>query len=115
MKDINTESGFIKMYWDLFNDPDLTTDAVVILSYILSVYPILKERQKDKQGLEYRKVTDSFIQEKLWEMSSHRIRQAMNILIDTGYVSRLGGKNTKLPRFIRISDSIKQYINDCIN
>ena len=115
MKNINTEAGFIKMYWDLFNDPDLTTDSVVILSYILSVYPILREKQNDKQGLEYRKVTDSFIQEKLWEMSPYRIRQAMNNLIDSGYISRLGGKNTKLPRFIRLNDNLKGYINTSIN
>ena len=115
MKKIDEKHGFVKMYWDLFYDVNLTRDAVMLMSYILAIYPTLKKSMKDENGVEYKLLTDSFINDRIWDMSSHEIRKAINVLIEQGYITRYGGANTKLPRYIHINECVNEGINDNIN
>ena len=70
----------MKVYNELF-DLEISTNAVLLLSYLIDVEPILKKKTKDG----YYRIANSFINERL-DWSSHIIRTTFAELEDNNLI-----------------------------
>lgn len=120
MKTINTDAGYFKVYWDLFNDENLDTNSIVLFSYITSVYDILKETHTDKDtGTIYKRLSNSFIQERLFDFSDYIIRESLKKLEAAKLIEckelRMGNDRANHNRKGNINRYIKLLVNDKVS
>ncbi len=110
MKTINSKNGFCKMYWDLFNDEELSISEVVAMSYIIDKYDIFRER-RIIDGKEYVRVAETFVQARL-SASIPTISKWLHHLADLGYFE-IYQKTPKSPVWIHVrSDLINKDLSE---
>lgn len=103
MKLINADNGFCKMYWDLFNDEDLSISEVVMLSYLIDKYDLFKEK-KIIDGKEYKRVAETFVQARL-SASIPTISKWLHHLADLGYIE-LYQNTSKSPVYVHLKEDL---------
>ena len=91
------------MYWDLFNDEELSIPEVVALSYIIDKYDYFKEK-KVIDGKVYKRVAETFVQARL-SASIKTISKWLHHLEELGYVE-LYQNTPKSPIFIRVRNDL---------
>lgn len=112
-KVIEDRKGYFKMHWDLLRDDskyELSIDEVVMLEYVLAVYPIL-ETKCMINGVEYGRLSNSFINKYL-DWSIPKINRLLKRLeeedfIDISNVNSKGRKCTHGARYIHLNTEIK--------
>lgn len=111
MKDRLESGKWCKVYFELLDDDNLDYQAVFMLGYLTSVYNILKDKTNN-DGKEYKRLSDSFIQEKI-NMSSPTIKKYLTQLEEQGYIEIYKISNKKKGvRYFRLTDEyLKQYPN----
>ena len=109
MRHIDVSNGFCKMYWDLFNDEDLSISEVVMLSYLIDKYDLFKER-KIVEGKEYKRVAETFVQARL-SASIPTISKWLHHLADLGYIE-IYQATKKSPVYIRLKDNLLSNDNN---
>ena len=79
-----TQGGWFPVYWELFDDDNLEAEDVFFFCYLSEIFPILKNEQII-DGIVYKRLSDSFINEKLgW--SRPTIRKRFETLENNGYI-----------------------------
>lgn len=79
-----TQGGWFPVYWELFDDDNLEAEDVFFFCYLSEIFPILKNEQII-DGVVYKRLSDSFINEKLgW--SRPTIRKRFETLENNGYI-----------------------------
>lgn len=109
-KDQLKNRQFMKIYTDLFNT-NLSTDAVILLSYLIDKEPILKKVRTDG----YIRIANSFIEEQL-HWSQYQIKKFFDELVDNNYITidqtfESDNKNNKHPvkqRWFKFTNKVNE-------
>ena len=97
------------MYWDLFNDENLSISEVVMLSYLIDKYDAFKEH-KVINGKDYKRVAETFVQARL-SASIPTISKWLHHLADLEYIE-LYQATKKSPVYVHIRDDLLTKTND---
>ena len=73
------KSGWFKMYWEFLDN--LTPESALLLSYLIDVEPMMKNKDGD-----YFRLSNSFIQERFQTWSEYVIKTHLQELLDKGYI-----------------------------
>ena len=102
--------GYFKVYWELMER--LSPEASMLLSYLIEVEPIIKNKDGD-----FFRLSNSFIQETFLTWSSYVIKSRIDELTEKGYIEiqekyqQEFGSKCKT-RWVKITDQTKNLIND---
>lgn len=110
---LHDNKGYFKMHWELLNGLELNWQEAFFLEYLIEVYPLLKEKVII-DGVEYRRLSDSFIQERI-DVSKPTIINWLNDLEKYDYIKVKHIKHNKGARFVNLNVEIANYSEDCIN
>jgi len=95
------DNNWFKMYRELFEIFDDNFELACFASYIISIYAILQD-VKFINGIEYRRVSDSYINMK-FIMNSPKIRRYLNEMQNKGLIDIEHATNSKRSfRYIRL-------------
>ena len=105
----------MKVYWNLYPLVDFDFNALLLICYIIDVYGVLKEKTVIN-GEEYRRLSDSFIGERL-EMSSPTIRKTLTLLQNKNLIkiAVTRGNEKGQSRYIQLLVGINENINENIS
>lgn len=81
---LKDSEGYFKLHWDLLYGYDLDPIEALLLECIITEYSAIRFT-KDVNGLTYKRLSDSFIQEML-DVTKHTIRECLNRLEDLGFI-----------------------------
>ena len=102
--------GYFKMYWELMER--LSPEASMLLSYLIEIEPIVKNKDGD-----FFRLANSFIQETFQTWSSYVIKSKIDELTQKGYIEvrenyqQEHGTKCKT-RWVKITDLTDNLIND---
>ena len=100
---------YMKVYWELLPYVEYDIKALLLICYIIDVYKTLDERFI-VNGEEYRRLSDSYIQERL-DMSSPTIRKLLDFLEKKGLIkihkTNMGGYKNTSARYIELMVEIE--------
>ena len=114
MKQINTNLGFFKVYWDLCQDFNLSPKDVLLLSYVIDKYSILQNKViNPEDGKTYYRLSTDFVRRGCPVLSEDDVPKSFKNLAKEGYL--LEWRPNKCPkglRFIRLEDSLLDSLED---
>jgi len=109
MKSITTEKRWFRVFWDLFDDDNISYEDAFFLSYLIEIYPILKQSETI-DGIKCKRLSDSFIQEKI-PISNRKINTILDNLVENEYivVKKINNKKKGIRYY-----ALSKQLNNCL-